>query len=342
MNYKNIIEQFDINIDKSVKEDNDYMFITNDEHRFIYFSSPINKKFKKKLLSDKLVKLFEETNFIVFDNKIAYKKDHTNILIELSENIKDFQYTINGELITSHVIKGVLSFDNESTFRCNDKNIVIIDNHNIPLLIINPLYNVFDGRYEKCYIEYKVMNKSQLFFEIKSNNQCELFLEITMYSNKLIYDTINEKAHKDRNNIYTPLVFFNYDKEEEEVLLRINYLPLSNLIRKDIKQAYLYLPIIDQSKDVKLISYKINSKWCSFNTTWNAFCHYKSTTNKIEVMDKYVKVDITEYIVNIANLKDIYNPGLVITCKQGKLILSTADSYYYPLIVEVILDECGL
>ena len=88
-----------------------------------------------------------------------------------------------------------------------------------------------------------------------------------------------------------------------------------------------------------MISYKISSKWCSFNTTWNDSPYYKPVTNKIEVIDKYVKIDITDYIVNIANLKDIYNPGLVITCKKGKIILSTADSYYYPLILEVILDE---
>ena len=56
-------------------------------------------------------------------------------------------------------------------------------------------------------------------------------------------------------------------------------------------------------------------------------------------LSKYVKIDITDYIVNIANLNDIYNPGLVITCEKGQIILSTADSYYYPLILEVILDE---
>ena len=178
-----------------------------------------------------------------------------------------------------------------------------------------------------------------MFFEIKSKNQNEIHLEITMYSNKLIYDTIIEKAHKDRNNMYTPLAFFNYDDEVEELLLRINYLPLSNLISKNINKAYLYFPIIDSSEDIKLTSYKISSKWCSFNTTWNDFPYYKPVTNKIEVIDKYVRIDATDYIVNIANLNDIYNPGLVITCEKGQIILSTADSYYYPLILEVFLDE---
>lgn len=339
MSYKEIIKYFDINIDKSVKEDNEYMFITNDENRLIYFSSPISKKSKKRLLSDNNIKLFEGSNFNVIDNKISYKKDNTNLLIEFNEHLKDYRYTTNGVVITSSVINGVISFDNESTFRCNDKNIVIIGYDNVPLLIINPLYNLSNSTYDKCYIAYKVIAKNKLFFEIKSKNQNEIHLEITMYSNKLIYDTIIEKSHKDRNNIYTQLAFFNYDDEVEELLLRINYLPLSNIINKNINKAYLYLPIIDSSEDVKLTSYKISSKWCSFNTTWNDSPYYEPVTNKIEVIDKYVRIDITDYIVNIANLNDIYNPGLVITCEKGQIILSTADSYYYPLILEVILDE---
>ena len=76
MRYKEIIKYFDINIVKSVKEDNEYMFITNDENRLIYFSSPISKKSKKRLLSDNNIKLFEGTNFNVVDNKISYKKDN--------------------------------------------------------------------------------------------------------------------------------------------------------------------------------------------------------------------------------------------------------------------------
>ena len=339
MSYKEIIKHFDINIDKSVKDVNEYMFITNDDNRLIYFSSPISKKGKKRLLSDNNIKLFEGTNFNVIDNKISYKKDNSDLLIEFNEYLNDYRFTTNGIVITSSAINGIISFDNDASFRCNDKNIVIIGYNNVPLLIINPLYNLSDSTYDKCYIEYQIIDKNKLFFEIKSNNENEIHLEITMYSNKLIYDTIIENAHKDRNNIYTPLVFFNYDDEVEELLLRINHLPLSNLINKKINKAYLYLPIIYSSEDVKLISYKISSKWCSFNTTWNDSPYYKPVTNKIEVIDKYVKIDITDYIVNIANLKDIYNPGLVIICEKGKIILSTADSYYYPLILEVILDE---
>lgn len=339
MKYKEIIKYFNINIDKSVKEDNEYMFITNNQNRLVYFSSPINKKSKKKLLSNYNIKLFEETNFNVFDNKISYIKDTTTITIELSKYIKTYHYTTNGVVIILNQISGIITFNNDSTFRCNEKNIVVISHDNIPLLIINPLYTFDDSKYDKCYIEYRSLNKNNLFFEIKSNNQHEVHLEITMYSNKLIYDTIIEKSHKDRNNIYAPLTFFNYDNEIEELLLRINYLPLSNLIHKSVRKAYLYLPIIDSSKDVHLISYKINNKWCSFNTTWNDHPYYQTIINKVEIIEHFVKIDITDYIVNITNLHDIYNPGLVISCEKGQIILSTADSYYYPLILEVILNE---
>lgn len=342
MSYKNIIENFDINIDKSMKEDNEYLFITNDSNRLIYLSHPIKKKYKNQLLSKNNIKLFEGHDLNFNGHIITLRKNDTNIHIDFHPNILDYKYTTNGLIIASNTIKGSLFFDNDSLFRCNDKCMTIVGCDNIPLLIMNPLYNVSNNSYDKCYIEYEKIDNNHVCFEVKSNHQNKLYLEIIMYSNKLIYDTIIEKSHKDRNNIYSPLIFLNYDEEVEELLLRINYLPLSNLIGKKIKESYLYLPIIDLSTDVQLNSYKIKSKWCSFNTTWNNVPHYKTITNKIQITDKYVKVDITDYIVNIANLKDIYNPGLVISCEQGKMILSTADSYYYPNLIEVILNEQGL
>ena len=336
--YKDIVQKFDIDIDKSSRESNEYLFLTNDPNRLIYLSHPIFKKYKRKLLSNGNIKLFEGTNFNVLNNKINYKKDGYKLMSELNKEIKDYRYSTNGVVITTNEINGIISIDNETTFRCNDKNIVIISEENIPLLLINPLYNLSNSSYDKCYIKHEIIDNNKLFFEIISNNQNEIHLEVTMYSNKLIYDTIIEKENKERNNIYAPLVFFNYDYEVEELLLRINHFPLLNLTGKNVNKAYLYLPIIDKSEDARLISYRIDNKWCSFNTTWYTQPNYKKIINKVDILDAYAKIDITDYIVNIANLKDLYNPGFIIRCNHGKAILSTADSYFYPPIIEVLIQ----
>ncbi len=340
MFYKNIMEDFDINLQQSFKEENEYLFIANQDNRLIYLSHPIKRKNINQLFLKHQRCDFVNSYLKFKDKKMIFSKDQTSIIIENAGFIqKNIQYTTNGILFYSPMVKGKILLNDQTTFICNDRTLFIANADKSPLLILNPLYNRFKNQYIKCYIVYKKINNQVISFEIKSDQQKMICCEINMYSNKLIYDTIIEKSHQYRNNVYSSLVFFNNQSEQEQLLLRFNHLPFLNLVNKKIKQAFLYLPLIYHSKAIEIISYAIQSKWCSFNTNWIQQPQYSSLMNEVEVLDKYLKINIKQYIENIANHKNIYHPGLVIQCLKGELILSTADSYYYPNIVEVILDE---
>ena len=60
---------------------------------------------------------------------------------------------------------------------------------------------------------------------------------------------------------------------------------------------------------------------------------------EIVISNEYIKIEITKYIKAFAKLENVNNPGFLLKVKEGNIKVITADSYFYPAIIEIIKNN---
>lgn len=339
MKLNKYLSKLNINIELS---HNQYLLKSKDSNHLFYLSCPLNKNNSFYDISGNNFK-YKGTNCLFRQNNNIFEffKDGNQLIkITFIENSAvEYFPSENGILakVKSSAIKGKIIYSKDSYFRCNNRYLAIYNRDYLPTLLISPLYGILNNNYCLAYINYQEIKEDEIDFEICCEEESsEVHFEIYGYTPKSIFDTLVEPYHKDRNNVYSPTCFMD-GANQEELLIRFNYENLEGIINTSIKKSYLYLKTIKLSKTVSIEKYEIKTVWCSFGTTFNNQPVIKlDTKEQVEIFDDFIRIDVTKNIQSFTSLSDVNEQGFLLKIKQGSIIVITADSYYYPAMIEII------
>jgi hypothetical protein len=211
----------------------------------------------------------------------------------------------------------------------------------VPLLTVSGIYGEKDNKYYPLEIK---ANKNNDLYEItvsglKSCNN--ILFEINMQTQKLMFDTTVESKNPDKNNAFGGVAFLGESEfyGEQWLYSRIDTMQLIDLNSYIVKEAKLYMRKYDKGNNV-LQTYKMTAPWCSFGSTWNTKAAFSGLLHIARLNKKYVITEVTDVIKEILRLNEPRNPGVVIKGNNaGYSVISTADNYLYPQILEIKLKN---
>lgn len=339
-----MLKKLNVDFDNLSTLSNDFELKCKEVNKLVYLSCPV------KIRNKKFYNFFKENNAIIYEGyncKIIVENNNFKLFIDnriyevsfLIDSIINITPTFNGLLcnVNGHSIHGKIKNIDNLSLRCNNRFLSLMIENNIPLFIIAPLFFNNNNANYLVPIEYQQQNNEILFSinSLESNKNNKLFFEITSYTEKCIFDTIVEEKRTDRNNIFTPIS--NVSKSEN-VLFRFNFIKFNKLVDKKIDKAFLYLKTFSSLDFHDFYIKTIQSIWCSVATTWNNLPIFSSNNlkDKCEIVDDYLKIDITDYLSDFSNLSNINNQGFILFAKTNNNLLCLSDCYAYPTIIEII------
>lgn len=273
-------------------------------------------------------------------NVFSFLTENCKVEIELFvKDVLNYKMTYNGFLFkyNNSNIKGKIKYSKELFLRCNNRFIALMKTNQIPIILINPLIGIKDKEVEMITCNYNIIDEKTIEFELITNTSETIEFEIYSYTQKLIFDNMIENIREDRNNVFTSVAFLENKSRKEELMVRFNYIKISELLDKHVSKAYLYIKILHKSKHVKLYIKELQTMWCSFGTTWLKKPNSVNDNTSIDIIDDYLRIDVTKYITCFSEKKNVNHPGFILKVKEGNIVLVTADSYYYPNKLEVYI-----
>ena len=170
----------------------------------------------------------------------------------------------------------------------------------------------------------------------------KLLFEISLYTEKIVFDTTVESKNPHKNNVFGNVAFLGFTKEygEQWLYMRFDCLHFFDLNSYLTEKAKLYLPKIGGDKGA-LKAYRLNKAWCSYGTNWENKVESFDVKYEVQREEQYEVIEVTEIIKEILNFQQPRDPGLLIKneSKHGYSIVATADSYYQPQILEIRLRK---
>lgn len=308
------------------KQDNKYFYLSCPNFNMICENDEyIGYNFKCKINNNNVF------SFIIENYKVE-------IELFVKEDI-NYKTTNNGFLFkyNNSNIKGKIKHSKELFLRCNNRFIALMKTNQIPIILINPLIGIKDKEVEMITCNYNIIDEETIEFELIASSSKMIEFEIYSYTQKLIFDNMIENIRKDRNNVFTSVAFLENENRKEELMIRFNYIKISELLDKHVSKAYLYIKILHKSKHVKLYIKELQTMWCSFGTTWLKKPNSVNDNTSMDIIDDYLRIDVTKYITCFSEKKDVNHPGFILKVKEGNIVLVTADSYYYPNKLEVYI-----
>ncbi len=287
---------------------------------------------------------YKGTNFNckIVKNRFTFFIESYVIEIELLIKREiEYKTTRNGFVFqyNDYKINGLLKHPKDLFLRCNNRFIALMESTQIPTLLINPLVGYNGDNVEMICCNYNNINDEEIEFELVTKSSKSVEFEIYSYTQKLVFDNMIENIREDRNNVFTSVAFLENRQRKEELMIRFNYIKISELLDKNVEKAFLYIKILSKSKYVKLQIEEIQAMWCSFGTTWLKKPNSLIDHTSMDIIGDYLRIDVTKYIESFTTRKNINHPGFTIRTLEGNITLVTADSYYYPNILEVYITE---
>lgn len=316
--------------------ENEYLLYAN-KGEYIYMSVPFTK-----IMFEKGKYRGYNTTIDISNKKLILNTNNQSIYVSFNcKNEIKYIPTFNGLMceINASNIKGIINYNSKLFLRCNNRFLALMESNILPVLIINPYYGISDNHQNKIDIEYKVLNETTIEFELKSVNCQKLLFEISGYSQKLVFDNIIEKDRPDRNNVYSSIAFLNDTFEEEQLMIRFNYIKMCELLDKEIIDAFLYIRIAACDKKALLKVAEIENSWCSIGTTWQNKPKSSFASSFARIKNNCLIIDIKKYISLFSKKENVNHPGFLIKSINKQVNLITADSYLYPQIIKIKTKE---
>lgn len=360
-----------------INNSNEYRLLVKEKDGLTayYFSCPIYRQSDRKLVylnfdynNQKYKALGSNCITEIQNNKINLKNHIGQISVDL---LKNYNFAQKENYIQSENIKihstynGIAlhySFKNQDNFKFNistDKHytnlrfngnyLAFMQDEFIPFCTISCI-SVIDNITKQCYpytISYR-QNTEKNYTVLSGmlnteSNDFTVVLEISLYANKMIFDTTVESNNPDKNNAFGSVTFLGKSREfgEQWLYSRIDTMQLMDLNHYLVKEANLYLPKYSKG-DLNIKSYKMAAPWCSFGSTWNTKVNFNSLLSMTRKNANYKIIDVTEVIRDILRLNEPRNPGVVIKADETASeyeVLATADNYFTPQILEIKLKN---
>lgn len=342
-----------------------------------YFSCPIYRLRDKKLidlkfyLHEKGHLLFGYNCQIKIDNQIEFTGDKGNFCLTLNNNY-NFNLTDNQDrqMVTSADIKvyptfnGIiieqqcnqntnnLSFDlkfnnNRSNIRTNGNYFAVMQEELVPLMTICAMFAKNCETEEISPVNLQYFTKDNQNFQISVDvskvrtrfKKFSVFIDVNMYSPKMIFDTTVESANPDKNNAFGSVAFLGNSEDfgEQWLYSRMDTSQLLDLTHLKVEKANLYIPKFSKN-DFILEAFKMSTPWCSFGSTWNNKIDFSELLLKAKILKDYKVIEVLSILEEILKAGEIRSSGMVIklNAKANEFeVLSTGDNYYMPQILEI-------
>lgn len=189
-------------------------------------------------------------------------------------------------------------------------------------------------------IYQKLSNRDYtVFIRPKESVGTLLLFEMNLYEAKLFQDTTVDSENPGENNAFGSTAFVGDSCAfgQQWLYLRPDIAKIPFLDGREIAKVKLYIPRLNRYGG-KLCLCPTVKRFCSFGSTWETKVEAGEQSISGEQRKNYAVFDLSRYMVipgtNILNQPD----GFILRTTQrdsGFAVVSTADSYYAPQILEI-------
>ncbi len=167
----------------------------------------------------------------------------------------------------------------------------------------------------------------------------ECWLELNLYEEKIVADTTVESANKTVNNVYGSTAFIGITPQYGQQILysRLDFSKLMDFWDQKIEHIYLHIPCFN-SPPSSLIIRELQSRFCSFGSTWDNRVFSDSKTFLVSITNSFLKIDLSPFCIDSHTKTLILSEGFILKAasRQNKYTaIVTGDSYYMPQILEI-------
>lgn len=256
--------------------------------------------------------------------------------------------TFNGVLVTQRY-HGPLYFtcmiksEKKAHIRMNSKSFACMKDTFMPVFTLCTMYGGTGLENPGVNLAMKQENDSKVRLRmIASDNQAQAVCwEVNLYEPKLIMDTTVESARANENNVYGNVAFLGHTSDHgvQYLYSRFDLPKLENDPQKKMKRFLLYIPYYKAGEQGFRMSAPFR-RFCSFGSNWANKMPATEFGVKYEKHDGYFTFDLSKYLLG-ADGKFKENTGVVLysSAPEGVSILSTADNYDRPQIVEIQYEK---
>lgn len=227
--------------------------------------------------------------------------------------------------------------------RSNDKYFALMDGDQKPFIVLSCIGVVN----EDCH----VIAPAEVSFEKISGQRYQLavslvdhcnewvLFEINLYEPKLWQDTTVESNHPTINNVFGGVGFVGNTAAygEQWLYSRLDQSKMPELLSKEINHAVLHMPLLSKRSDA-IIAQSVSFRFCSVGSTWDNKVSPSGWRANAVANSTFLSTDISTLITNPRTKLFIPSDGFVLKQKTygfGGTVISTADSYFAPQILEV-------
>ncbi len=177
-----------------------------------------------------------------------------------------------------------------------------------------------------------------VFIRPKENVGALLLFEVNLYEAKLFQDTTVDSENPGENNAFGSIAFVGDSCAfgQQWLYLRPDISKIPFLADKEIGKIKLYIPQLNCGG--RLCLCPTVKRFCSFGSTWETKVDAAEQFVSGEQRKNYAVFDLTRYMVIPGTSTLIQPDGFILrTAQRGSrfAVVSTADSYYAPQILEI-------
>lgn len=328
-----------------------------------YFSTPIYQQNTGRLIDPRFVSKDGEALLTGSNTDIRVGKSlwMTNAAgkCEVKLNLKGLHFeedclscgdikvlpTTNGAAIMSW---GGLLFELEvdNSFlnvRSNDKYFALMNGDLRPFVVLSCIGVVIEDRYviAPAEVSFEKISGQRYQLAVSPLDQCDgwVLFEINLYEPKLWQDTTVESNHPTSNNVFGGVGFIGETSAygEQWLYSRLDQSKTPELLSKEINRAVLHSPLLSK-ESAALMAQSVSFRFCSVGSTWDNKVSPSGWRADVAANSTFLSLDISTLITNPRTRLLAPSDGFVLKGKTGAVgatVISTADSYFAPQILEV-------
>lgn len=296
----------------------------------------VTDKIHMKNKAGKCSVLFDSALEFVNENMLSCGKD----LIFASLNGITYKADTSDKKAVSFTVKTDTAF---TDVKANDGCLALMRLKFIPFLTVSCI-----GTVNKAG---EVCAPARLLFDRVNDNEfkltaepCDLsenavMFEINLYEPKIIGDTTVESLHPKKKNPFGGAAFIG-DSEyygRQWLYLRPEIAGIRDILNRHTERIILHIPRLSR-RYVPLEAYKTAEKFCSFGSSWENSADTDGFIGETVRNGSYIDLDITDAVIDrrVNRLSEM--KGIIIkpkTEEKSMTAVSTGDSYYKPIIIEI-------
>lgn len=255
--------------------------------------------------------------------------------------------TFNGLLITVKQPELTFDFHTDRKFertRYCEKSFAVMQEEFRPFCLVSPLYaQKSDGAYIPLTVDHTEKDNDTYGIVLSADSADRLTFEIGLYEPKLFQDTTVDSRNPDENNAYGIAAWIGRSDAmgEQWLYSRPDFSKVPELYGYGIRKILLHIPCHQGMENIPAV-YAPEMRFCSFGSTWNNKIGQTALPISPIAGDGYLTIDMSGVFMDAAEGWLRYTEGLILKPKGlecDPCLLSTADNYAYPLILEVRYED---